>query len=74
MTFYYIIQDRSDVPEVHSVHTVEAADSHSANVKFISAFFPLVDLTMMELNDITSILRDFDYEVIVFDESEINKI
>lgn len=29
---------------------------------------------MMELNDITSILRDFDYEVIVFDESEINKI
>lgn len=39
MTFYYIIQDRSDVPEVHSVHTVEAADSHSANVKFISAFF-----------------------------------
>lgn len=74
MTFYYIIQDRSDIPEVHSVHTVEATDSHSADVKFISAFFSLVDLTMVELNDITSILRDYDYDIIVFDESNINEI
>lgn len=73
MKYYYIITDmEDDFPKTPSVYSVEAINKTEANAIFLRAFLPLIDLDGIDLTEITSIFRDYDYEISMFDESNIN--
>lgn len=75
MKYYYVITDIEDtLPRIPSVYSVEAKSKTEANAIFLQAFLPLINLNGVELTEIASIFRDYDYEISMFDESNINTL
>lgn len=75
MKYYYTITDTvDDFPKTPSVYSVEAGNKTEANAIFLQAFLPLINLDGIDLTEIASIFRDYDYEISMFDESNINTL
>lgn len=75
MKYYYVITDIEDtLTRIPSVYSVEAESKTEANAIFLQAFLPLIDLNRIDLTEIASIFRDYDYEIFMFDESNINTL